>query len=283
MRGDDCDDQHADVYTGAKEKCDDRDDDCNGKVDDHSRGPFGALGHGPEPTTPGLANAGGWAVPFGTGVMALYSYVQTNAARYELNAEYYDDTGAFLSRVRVNHVGPNAPQLLAAGGGPSSATVLYRLTHSTTPSTRLLTLQGTNPIVVATSRELVAAGQGAPVGDIARAGDSWIVGFGELDAAGTRGQLQLVAADGTQLSGALLPTPNSDGMIGGSLRVGAGPSGMAAACTLPGGGIAITTFGASLAPQAGPFVLPNALPADSPALLAIAGSAGGFVVAWQST
>jgi hypothetical protein len=82
--GMDCDDSNPSMYPGAPEVCDLEDNDCNGKVDDKTRGPYG-----PQYVLTAATATTGAAVPNGTGFTAFYD----DPATKSVLARSYDAAG----------------------------------------------------------------------------------------------------------------------------------------------------------------------------------------------
>jgi hypothetical protein len=282
--GDDCDDGDNTIYFGAPELCDGKDNDCNAKVDDGTRAPRG------------LAFAGnshadfrsGAGAPLGTGWVVFMATLNTLVYEPDhIVAQRIDAAGAIVDAtpkvVAPETLGGAQPKIHDAAGESGSALVAHD--RPTGPGSNIRGLTLVKPdLTVAKQIVLVpSAVQSSLRADVAWTGSAYLVGWAEYSGSNDYGRIALVQADGTVAWGyKLLPTPDGTGRIDTAVRVASSGSTIAAAyhkaaiqgvtqdlliTILSGGGIVLH----------GPLTV---APPSWSKLLALAGTSGGYVVAY---
>jgi hypothetical protein len=267
----DCDDQRADVFTGALEKCDGVDNDCNGTTDDHSRAPFGAVRQGPVSAV--TSPTSGAVAPFGSGFIGVYSSGVT------IQAEKLDAAGAVTKAATQLFTGSNT-SLLVDDLTAETNTALVLFQHGASASLLSAILVDANLAQIA-RHDLATFGSFNESADAVWTGSEYFVVWPEDFGTYTQGNVARILPNGTLTNASLVPTDDGTGHIR-EVAIRAAHSGSTfAALYQYGSGIpesAVAIFSASGGLLAGPIKLapPNSNP------IAIAGTPGGYVAVYGS-
>ncbi len=176
-------------------------------------------------------------------------------------------------------------EVIDADGEQNTAAVVYWRGTTGAPLTILVgdsTLASPTPSLTRTYKEAVLLPIGTSSGnaDVVWTGSSYLVGFVNSAASPS---VALVDTSANIVGGVQpLTTPGSP--IGSPIRVAASGSTLAAAYIdqTSGNHAAISILSSSGAPQVGPIVLPNVASVNT-TMWALAGTAGGYVIAYKDT
>ncbi len=289
--GDDCDDNDATVFTGAREICDNKDNDCNGLIDDRSRTPYGA-----PLVSAASPNYGFGAAATAGSLTAVFLGTRVNVTP-ELDGQVFDAnrvaTGGSHA-ILTSPPGTNGIIVQDSDGEPGgTAAVAFSGQVGGAQSTQLLVFYSvaSNNVLAELQRvTLVPMGPVIPGTDVDLiwTGSAFVVGWagpfgGTQDGGGPAavGTFAQYRSDGTISVGSqTVPTPDASGRVLGRVRVTFSASGLGVAYQLPDRTLVVATYGSG-----GSFLAKGtvaaALPAKTPLVHAVGGTAGGYIVAWS--
>lgn len=281
--GDDCDDKDPTSFTGASELCDQKDNDCNGLVDDQSRRPYG-LEFVLKPTMVTNNTYGhGRGAPLGDGWVVFWGDVASNV--YELGDLYgqtLDASGVpMAAAIKLRAGGGTRTSISDAAGEQLSAAVVYTRALSYGALARYVSIFKSDLSLVQHTT-LAPEGNGAGDSDIVWTGSQYVIGYGVTESSITRGSLIGFKRDGTvSISSAQVPTANGTGVLSQGNRIRVAWSGSTIAAAYHDASdtqlkVSIFSSGGSL--LVGPVPVVPATP--GPKLLGIGGTTNGYVAVY---
>jgi hypothetical protein len=267
----DCDDRKADIFTGAPEKCDGFDNDCNGVSDDHSRGVFGPVREGPVSAMTAVSS--GAVAPLGTGYIGVYS------AGVAIQAETLNASGAVTKGATSLYSGSNTALFVDdLATGPDTALILVQRA----PGLMTAILVDQNLAQIARHDLTSFQGVSALSADAVWTGSEYFVTWPDDGGSTTQGNVGRILPNGTLTATAVVPTDDRTGNVRDVAMRAAYSGATYAALYEYGSGIpesAIAIFSASGGVLAGPIKLSP--PNNNP--IALAGTPGGYVAVYGTT
>lgn len=269
--GTDCDDLDPSTYAGAPERCDGKDNSCNGVVDEYAVLPRTA----PLASTPGGGRISGGGALLGSGrFLAVTTQAGACSIPTRFWAQILDPAGAPAAEKNYHAGNCTEANLHAVVGGPDRALVLY---DSVGRYAQILK----DDLTVLTTFALSPSCAGcAPTGDAdgAWTGSRWLVGYVRpVSATERHGRVGFIELDGAS-SFANVPTSDGLGQLSAAavVRVGFNETTLAVAWADASGDALVAVLNTSGSLLAGPVSLGAGAP------IAMAGTSAGYAVVHSS-